>query len=128
MLYSFYHITKQKLNRLHDWPFGLAHFWKKIQKIRTSTFFWRSPLSNWKLTIKKQKNPKNTQKKLFLYVCCVFVYSVFVMFCVFLYGPFCHGAHKLDLSTLFTTFVLWTSLPFSIKSRFLTEANILPNV
>ena len=28
----------------------------------------------------------------------------FVMFCVFLYGPFCHGAHKLDLSTLFTTF------------------------
>ena len=27
----------------------------------------------------------------------------FVMFCVFLYGPFCHGAHKLDLSTLFTT-------------------------
>jgi len=36
----------------------------------------------------------------------------FVMFCVFLYGPFCHGAHKLDLSTLFTTFFLWTSLPF----------------
>ena len=30
----------------------------------------------------------------------------FVMFCVFLYGPFCHGAHKLDLSTLFTTFFL----------------------
>jgi len=28
----------------------------------------------------------------------------FVMFCVFLYGPFCHGAHKLDLSTLLTTF------------------------
>ena len=25
------------------------------------------------------------------------------MFCVFLCGPFCHGAHKLDLSTLFTT-------------------------
>jgi len=34
------------------------------------------------------------------------------MFCVFLYGPFCHGAHKLDLSTLFTTFFLWTSPPF----------------
>ena len=30
----------------------------------------------------------------------------FVMFCVFLYGPFCHGAHKLDLSTLFTIFFL----------------------
>ena len=28
----------------------------------------------------------------------------FVMFCVFLYGQYCHGAHKLDLSTLFTTF------------------------
>jgi len=36
----------------------------------------------------------------------------FVMFCVFLYGPFCHGAHKLDLSTLFTSFFLWTSPPF----------------
>jgi len=36
----------------------------------------------------------------------------FVMFCVFLYGPFCHGAHKPDLSTLFTSFFLWTSLPF----------------
>ena len=36
----------------------------------------------------------------------------FVMFCVFLYWPFCHGAHKLDLSTLFTTCFLWTSLPF----------------
>ena len=38
----------------------------------------------------------------------------FVMFCVFLNGPFSHGAHKLDLSTLFTTCFLWTSLPFII--------------
>ena len=38
--------------------------------------------------------------------------TCFVMFCVILYGPFCHGAHKLDLSTLFTTFFLWTSPPF----------------
>jgi len=30
----------------------------------------------------------------------------------FLYGSFCHGFHKLDLSTLLTTFFLWTSLPF----------------
>jgi len=36
----------------------------------------------------------------------------FVMLCVFLYGPFCHGAHKIDVSTLFTTFFLWKSLPF----------------
>ena len=28
---------------------------------------------------------------------------------------FCHGAHKLDLSTLFTTFCLCTSLPFIFK-------------
>jgi len=41
----------------------------------------------------------------------------FVMFCVFLYGPFCHGAHKLDLSTLFTTFFLWTSPPFIFSQR-----------
>jgi len=39
----------------------------------------------------------------------------FVMFCVFLYGSFCHGAHKLDLSTLFTTCFLCTSLPFIIS-------------
>ena len=47
----------------------------------------------------------------------------FVMFCVFLYGPFCRGAHKLDLSTLFTTFFLWTSLPFIFKHLF--EVRIL---
>jgi len=38
--------------------------------------------------------------------------SCFVMFCVLLYGPFCHGAHKIDSSTLFTPLFLWTSLPF----------------
>ena len=27
-----------------------------------------------------------------------------LLFCVFLYRPFCHSAHKLDLSTLFTIF------------------------
>jgi len=52
----------------------------------------------------------------------------FVMFCVFLYGPFCHGAHTLDLSTLFTTFFLWTSLPFiflKIHNQFKTEITFL---
>jgi len=34
---------------------------------------------------------------------------------MFLYGPFCHGAHKLDLSTLFKTFFLWISLPFILQ-------------
>ena len=40
-----------------------------------------------------------------------------VLWCsVFLYGQFFHGAHKLfDFSTLFTTFFLWTSLPFIIS-------------
>ena len=28
------------------------------------------------------------------------------MFCVFLYGPFCHGALKLDLSTFYNIFSL----------------------
>jgi len=41
----------------------------------------------------------------------------FVMYCVFLYGPFCHGAHKLDLSTLFRTFFLCTFLPFILQKE-----------
>jgi len=34
------------------------------------------------------------------------------MFVIVSYGTFCHSVHKLDLSTLFTTFFLWTYLPF----------------
>ena len=49
----------------------------------------------------------------------------FVMFCVFLYGPFCHGAHKPDLSTLFTTFFLWTSHPFIFTKGSLLNQYIL---
>ena len=41
----------------------------------------------------------------------------FVMFCVFLYWPFCHGAHKIDLSSLFTTFFLRSSLPFILDDN-----------
>jgi len=33
--------------------------------------------------------------------------------CWFLYGPFCNGVLKLDIST---TFILWTSLQFILKS------------
>jgi len=36
--------------------------------------------------------------------------TVICLVCWILYGPFCHGAIKLDISTLFTTFFLWTSL------------------
>jgi len=38
----------------------------------------------------------------------VFVSSLVLV----LYGPFCHGALKHDISTLFTTFFVWTSLQF----------------
>jgi len=38
----------------------------------------------------------------YVFLCC----SV----CWFLYGQFCHGTLKLDISTLFTTFFFWTSL------------------
>jgi len=59
-----------------------------------------------RLTFEKHKNSFFLMSVASLYTPC------FVMFCVFLFGPFCHGAHKLDLSTLFTTFFLWTSLLF----------------
>jgi len=39
------------------------------------------------------------------------VVRVFVSSLV-LYGPFCHGALKHDISTLFATFFVWTSLQF----------------
>jgi len=45
------------------------------------------------------------------------VLHVFVLFCVCLYEQaICHGALKLDISTLFTTFFLWTSLQFICTS------------
>ena len=55
------------------------------------------------ITKKKSKNSKNS---FYLNVCCILVFHVFLFF----YGPFCHGALKLDMPTLFTTFFLRTSL------------------
>jgi len=46
----------------------------------------------------------------------VFV-SFLVFFLEFLYGSFCHGALKHDISTLFTTFFVWTSLQFILLSK-----------
>jgi len=45
------------------------------------------------------------------------VFCVFLCcsLCLFLYGPFCHGALKLYMSTLFTTFFLWKSLQFILR-------------
>ena len=53
-----------------------------------------------------KQRPKNTKNSYFLMSVASWYTPCFVMFCVFLYGPFCHGAHKLDWSTLFTTFFL----------------------
>ena len=39
----------------------------------------------------------------------MFCMSLCCSVCLFLYGPFCHSALKIDLSTLFTAFFLWTS-------------------
>jgi len=58
-------------------------------------------------------NPKKKHKNsFFLNVCCALVFYVFLCcsVCWFLYGPFCHGALKLNISTVFITFFLWTSL------------------
>ena len=62
-----------------------------------------------------------TQKySLFLNVCCEMVLYVFLCcsVCWFLYGPFCHGALKLDISTLFTTFFLWIYFQFLLGGEF----------
>jgi len=57
-----------------------------------------------------------TQKCFFLNVCCVLVFCLFLYcsVCWFLYGPFCHGTLRIDISTLFTTFFLWKFLQFII--------------
>jgi len=39
-------------------------------------------------------------------------YVDLVLCCIKVYGPFCHGALKHDISTLFATFFVWTSLQF----------------
>jgi len=48
--------------------------------------------------------PNNTKHECLLHLDFLGVF-VFVV-CLFLYGPFRHGALKLDISTLFTTFFL----------------------
>jgi len=60
---------------------------------------------------------------LLLNVCCILVFYVFLCcsVCLLLYRPFCHGALKLDIFTLFTTFFLWTSLQFILAGVKLTR-------
>ena len=57
---------------------------------------------------------RKKQTSFFLNSCCVMAFYEFLCrsVCWFLYGPFWHGALKLDISTLFTTVFLWTYLQF----------------
>jgi len=61
------------------------------------------------------KTPKHTttKKPTTVFSKCLFRLFVLCVSCcsknLFLYGPFCHSALKLDISTLFATFFLWTS-------------------
>jgi len=50
------------------------------------------------------------KKTSFFSKCLVFYEFLCCYVCWFLYGPFGHGALKLDISKLFTTFFPWTSL------------------
>ena len=63
----------------------------------------------------------------FLNVCCVLVFYVFLCcsVCWFLYGPFCQGALKLDISTLFATFFHWTSLQFIFTRSLSKHSGVL---
>jgi len=66
----------------------------------------------WKKDFKYNLNTKNSLSECLLRLG---ILRVLVLFCILvLYGPFCHGVLKLDISTLFTTFCLWTSLQFKL--------------
>jgi len=110
------HMMLNYIDRRSPWCMGHAYEFNSFLAIAQmcSVFFclWRSPLSTWKLKIKNRKIRKTQNNSYFLMSVATLYTLCFVMFCVFLYGPFCHGAHKLDLSTLFTTVFLWASLPF----------------
>ena len=105
------------------------------QKVMTSTFEWSfchhdSWLSNWK----GYQDPLIFCSLTFLYgtifetvflrlknkKCCFFSLNVccVLLFCVSMCCSVCwflYGALKLDMSALFTTFFLWTSLPFLLR-------------
>jgi len=62
-----------------------------------------------KLYIKNVRTIRKTQKVGFFSKCIrMMVFYVFLCrsVCWFVYGPFCHGALKLDISTLFKIFFL----------------------
>jgi len=75
-------------------------------------WYYASYVVFWK--IRKTKEKFRSECLLRLGVLCVFVLFCvcFCVFFVFVYGPFCQCALNIDMSTLFTTFFLWTSLQF----------------
>ena len=59
-----------------------------------------------KLSIKKNKKIKIRKTQKYSLSKCLLRHDVVRVLCrsLFVYGPFCHGALKHDISTLFTTF------------------------
>ena len=77
----------------------------------------------WETSLTKPSRYKNINnfffksekhKNSFFNVCCVLAFYVCLCcsVCWFLCVPFCQGSLKLDISTLFSTFFLWTFLQF----------------
>jgi len=75
--------------------------------------------------ISKQKK-FNKMCFFFINVCCVLVFYVFLCcsVCWIWYQSFCHVALKLDISTLFTTFFLWTSLQCLLSLYYTVSWNL----
>jgi len=98
-------------------PYNIHSVWRNnLQVVKTQ--LWRfttcqhhiNPRHNWHLWhIKYSSVRKSLMSTSYLNLirttCFMECYDLLT-----LYGPFCHGALKLDISTLFTTFFLWTSL------------------
>ena len=98
----------QRLGRYINHSLAKVH---NLRSASTQTYsgklFCHKSNHYWNLKYIKNVKIPNSRKHLFwmsVASCC----SMWM----FLYGPFCHGALKLDMPTLFTTFFLLTSLQF----------------
>jgi len=67
------------------------------------------------LVKRKSKNTKTSFSEFLLRLGVLRVLYCSVCFSV--YGPFCHGVLKLDMSTSFTSFFLWTSIQFIFRKN-----------
>jgi len=87
--------------------------------------FLEKSLRNLKKTRKINKNTKNSYFLMSVASLCT---PCFVMFCVFLHGSFCQVAHKLDMSTLFTTFFslnIFSIYIFNISPIYITNLSLV---